>query len=90
MSCWCSAFWFGARTRRATGRSAGTPSLGAGKARRIQAETTAPILLAVGNSTLDMEMLQLSTGIAWAINPDRELEALAAREGWLITREDET
>ena len=49
---------------RATGRSAGIPTVGAGKARRLRAETEAPILLAVGNSSLDMEMLQLSSGIA--------------------------
>jgi phosphoserine phosphatase len=74
---------------RATGRSAGIPTVGAGKAQRLRAETRAPILLAVGNSSLDLEMLQLSSGVAWAINPDRELRALAEREGWLITREDE-
>ncbi len=55
---------------RATGRNTGIPTVGAGKAQRLRAETKAPILLAVGNSSLDVEMLQLSDHLAWAINPD--------------------
>lgn len=74
----------------ATGRSTGIPTVGAGKAQRVSAETEAPVLLAVGNSSLDIEMLQLSEHVAWAINPDPILRAAAEREGWLITAEEET
>ncbi len=74
----------------ATGRSTGIPTVGAGKAQRVSAETEAPVLLAVGNSSLDIEMLQLSERMAWAINPDPVLRAAAEREGWLITAEEET
>jgi phosphoserine phosphatase len=69
----------------ATGRSTGIPTVGAGKAQRVSAEIKAPVLLAVGNSSLDIEMLQLSERLAWAINPDPALRAAAEREGWLIT-----
>ena len=75
---------------RATGRSTGIPTVGAGKAQRLSAENQSPILLSVGNSSLDIEMLQLSEGVAWAINPDEALRATAEREGWLITTEEET
>ena len=74
----------------ATGRSTGIPTVGAGKAQRVSAETEAPVLLAVGNSSLDIEMLQLSEHVAWAINPDPDLRAVAEREGWIITAEEET
>ena len=74
----------------ATGRSTGIPTVGAGKAQRVSAEIEAPVLLAVGNSSLDIEMLQLSERMAWAINPDPALRATAEREGWLITAAEET
>ncbi len=72
----------------ATGRSTGIPTVGAGKAQRVSAEIEAPVLLSVGNSSLDIEMLQLSERMAWAINPDPALRAAAEREGWLITAEE--
>ncbi len=74
----------------ATGRSTGIPTVGAGKAQRVSAEIEAPVLLSVGNSSLDIEMLQLSERMAWAINPDPALRAAAEREGWLITAAEET
>lgn len=74
---------------RATGRASGIPTIGEGKAVRIRASTGEPVLLAAGNSRLDRAMLELSEGIAWTMNPDTELRAVAERAGWLITEEAE-
>ena len=70
---------------RATGRHAGVPTSGAGKAHALRRRTADPVYLAAGNSVLDVEMLQLSDDLCWAIEPDRELRRIAEREGWLIT-----
>jgi HAD superfamily phosphoserine phosphatase-like hydrolase len=74
---------------RATGRHAGIPTVGEGKAARLRDTHTEPLLLAAGNSHLDHAMLALSEGIAWAVNPDAALRAAAEQAGWLITEEPE-
>ena len=70
---------------RCTGRVAGVPTIGDGKAERLRAMAEDPVLLAVGNSVLDIPMLRLSVGVAWAVNPDTALREAAAREGWLMS-----
>lgn len=72
---------------RATGGPAGVTTIGPGKAERVRAVSRSPVQLAVGNSVLDIPMLRMSTGVAWAINPDSTLRETAGREGWLITHE---
>ncbi len=72
---------------RATGQSAGIATVGVGKAERIRAASRDPVRLAVGNSVLDIPMLKLSTGIAWAVNPDVDLRGVAETSGWLVTAE---
>lgn len=76
--------------QRATGSSTGIATIGAGKAERLRAATRQPIALAVGNSVLDIDMLQLSTHVSWAVNPDATLRAHAESQGWLITCEPES
>jgi len=71
----------------ATGNPAGVTTVGSGKAERVRAASRAPVQIAVGNSILDIPMLRMSTGVAWAINPDSALREAAEREGWLITHE---
>ena len=75
---------------RATGRAAGTPSVGEGKCTRVLAATPRPVLLAAGNSALDVPLLRMSRGLAWAVNPDAELRQTAQREGWLVTEDGVT
>ncbi len=43
------------------------------------------MLVAVGNSILDIEMVALSEDVRWAVEPDTALRAIAERDGWLIT-----
>jgi len=74
---------------RATGRSQGVLPVGEGKAERIRASDGDPVVLAVGSSKLDIPMLRCSERVAWAINPDAELRAVASREGWLVSEEPE-
>ena len=69
---------------RATGQPTGTPTCGSGKAERLRRACPDPILMAAGNSVLDIEMLQLSTQVRWVIDPDEALHAHASRAGWLI------
>ena len=70
---------------RATGRSSGVVTVGEGKAERLRAATSAPLALAVGNSVLDVAMLELSERFRWAVDPDDTLRAHAESRGWLIT-----
>lgn len=75
---------------RATGSGAGIPTVGPGKAERVRAEIQIPVILALGNSSLDIEMLSLSEGLAWAVNPDPALRSAAEQNGWLITLEGDS
>ena len=72
------------RDGRATGAAAGIVTCGPGKAERLRAARAAPVLFAAGNSVLDREMLQLSEQVAWAVDPDAGLRAVAAAAGWPI------
>lgn len=72
---------------RATGRPEGIVTTGAGKAESVRAESLLPVQLVAGDSVLDIPMMRLSCGVAWAINPDSTLREVAEREGWLITAE---
>lgn len=74
---------------RATGRADGVTTVGVGKAERVRAESDVPVRLAAGNSVLDIPMLRMSTGVAWAINPDRTLRSVAEQAEWLISHEPE-
>jgi len=75
-------------TPRATGRPTGIVTLAEGKAERLRAATSEPIALAVGNSVLDIAMLELSEHLSWAVHPDDTLRVHAERRGWLITPRD--
>jgi phosphoserine phosphatase len=70
---------------RATGRHAGTPTVGPGKVTRLRAAARERCLFAAGNSALDLALLEASEGLAWAVGPDATLAAAAARAGWLVT-----
>lgn len=72
-------------SERATGRSSGIPTVAGGKAERLRAVTSDPIALAVGNSVLDIAMLELSDRFRWAVDPDDTLRARAESQAWLIT-----
>jgi HAD superfamily phosphoserine phosphatase-like hydrolase len=72
------------RQGRATGGPSGVVTCGPGKALRLQQAWSGPVLFAAGNSILDIEMLQLSEGWRWAVDPDPQLRALATRSGWPI------
>ena len=84
---------------RFTGETVGTVTTGAGKARRLreaceargasEAHGTCEVELAVGDSALDVHLLELSSGVSWAINPDPTLEREADARGWLVTREQD-
>lgn len=69
---------------RATGEALGTVPTGAGKAVRLRDAGASPLLFAAGNSLLDLEMLQSSELLAWAVEPDPDLRARAAAMGWPI------
>jgi phosphatidylglycerophosphatase C len=69
---------------RATGGPGGVVTCGPGKAVALRAADAGPILVAAGNSALDIDMLELADPIAWAIDPAPELRAHAQRAGWLI------
>src|SRR5262245_37412173 len=69
---------------RATGAPAGIVTCGPGKAERLRAARTAPLLVAAGNSVLDREMLQLAGACPWVVDPDAGLRAFAAAAGWPI------
>lgn len=76
---------------RLTGDVAGVPTFGPGKVTRA-VSLGLPILLAAGNSELDVPLLRASEGVAWAVNPDQELAAAAeaaedAGTPWLVTFE---
>ena len=70
---------------RATGRHRGVPTCGAGKAQALRSRAVGPVRLAVGNSVLDVEMLELSEDVRWVIEPDAGLREIAEHKGWLIT-----
>jgi phosphoserine phosphatase len=72
------------RQGRATGGPSGVVTCGTGKAVRLREAWSGPVLLAAGNSVLDIEMLQLSEVWRWVIDPDPQLRALATRSGWPI------
>jgi phosphoserine phosphatase len=74
---------------RATGGHRGTPTFGAGKVQRITERTSDPISLAVGNSILDVQMMELSRDLRWAVNPDDALRAVAEQNNWLITEHED-
>lgn len=69
---------------RATGRHTNTPTCGPGKAARLRSATSSPVLLAVGNSVLDIDMLECSEAVRWVLDPDEPLREHASRAGWLI------
>src|SRR5262245_55323605 len=69
---------------RATGGPSGIVTCGPGKAARLREARATPVLMAAGNSVLDREMLQLSEAVAWVVDPDPRLRALAASAGWPI------
>ena len=68
----------------ATGEAKGIPTCGPGKAERLRLACPDPILMAAGNSVLDIEMLQLSNHVHWVIDPDEPLREHANQAGWLI------
>ncbi len=70
----------------ATGCSAGTVTCGPGKVQRLREVTTDPVLVAVGNSVLDIELVELSEDVHWVVEPDAALRVVAEREGWLVTQ----
>ena len=70
---------------RATGNADGIVTHGPGKAQRLRQASPEPVLVAVGNSILDREMVALSEDVRWAVEPDTALRAIAERDGWLIT-----
>lgn len=72
-----------------TGGTVGTVTTGAGKAQRFREACALEVELAVGDSALDVHLLELSSGVSWAINPDPTLEREAAARGWLVTREQD-
>lgn len=69
---------------RATGLPQGIATHGPGKAAAIRNATNDPVYLAVGNTHIDIEMLELSIDLRWAVEPDDKLRAVAARENWTI------
>jgi phosphoserine phosphatase len=69
---------------RATGRHAGVATTGPGKAERLRAAWSGPVLVAAGNSLLDVELLRLGEEWPWVVDPSPELRAVAAREGWPV------
>ena len=71
-------------TGRATGEPMGVPTCGPGKAERLRLVCSDPILMAAGNSVLDIEMLQLSNQVRWVIDPDEQLREHAEQANWLI------
>jgi phosphoserine phosphatase len=73
----------------ATGGHRGTPTIGPGKVQRITERTSDPIFLAVGNSILDVQMMELSRNLQWAVNPDGDLRAVAEQNNWLITEHED-
>jgi len=74
---------------RYTGEAADRGAWGESIAARLGEQTAAGVQLAAASSALDLPLLRLSQGISWAVNPDAELAAVAAREGWLLTTEPE-
>ncbi len=70
---------------RLTGNVAGVPTCGPGKAARIRSAWPHSVQLALGNSILDVEMLQLARDVAWAFEPDATLAKAAEDAGWLVT-----
>jgi phosphoserine phosphatase len=71
-----------------TGWPAGITTAGPGKADCIRkAAGDRRVLLAAGNSRLDVAMLELASGLAWAIEPDPTLLEAAQRHGWQVTRD---
>lgn len=76
--------------QRATGCAQGIPTHGAGKVLAIRDATSDPIYLAAGNSHIDIDMLELSIDLRWAIEPDDQLRAVATRENWTIIDDPET
>jgi HAD superfamily phosphoserine phosphatase-like hydrolase len=69
---------------RATGAPRGTVTTGPGKAERLRAVWSGPVLVAAGNSALDVELLKLSTAFRWVVEPSAALRAVAEREGWPV------
>ena len=70
---------------RATGNPEGIVTCGPGKAQRLRQASSEPVLVAVGNSILDIEMVELSEDVRWVVEPDSAMRDLAERQGWLIT-----
>ncbi|MFH1811712.1 MAG: HAD family hydrolase [Pseudomonadota bacterium] len=69
-----------------TGAAIGTATFGEGKARALRAVAgSRPVRVAVGNSGLDIAMLELASDLAWAYQPDAALRAAAEAHGWTIT-----
>ena len=75
---------------RATGNATGIVPCGPGKVQVLRQASSEPVLVAVGNSILDIEMLELSEDVHWAVEPDTALRDLAERQGWLVTKLKET
>ncbi|MGE3172013.1 MAG: HAD family hydrolase [Planctomycetota bacterium] len=73
---------------RCTGRPTGTVTTGPGKAIRLRAAAPPPVLLAAGNSVLDVELLREASDVRWVIEPDAALRAQAERERWTILEND--
>jgi len=71
-----------------TGWPVGITTAGQGKADCIRAAAgDRRVLLAAGNSRLDVAMLELARSVAWAIEPDPALLEAAHQHGWHITRD---
>jgi HAD superfamily phosphoserine phosphatase-like hydrolase len=68
-----------------TGRRQGILCADAGKAEKVRSLwPTAPILFAAGNGSLDAAMMELSTGVAWAVYPNPTFLEVARAHGWHI------
>jgi len=75
---------------RATGKASGIVPCGQGKVQRLRASSSDPVLVAVGNSVVDIEMIEISEDVRWAVEPDSALRDLAERKGWNITAHPQT
>ena len=69
-----------------TGRHSGISCADEGKAEkvRVMVGDARRVVFAAGNGSLDRAMMELSTGVAWAVYPNSAFEADARARGWPV------
>lgn len=69
-----------------TGEVGGIVCSGAGKAKKIHSLNDGKeIHFSVGNSSMDIPMIEISSIINWSIHPDDQFHSEATKLGWIIT-----